>query len=174
MAEPIADPATVTASGESLAQLPDGVRVRDAITHVDDRGSVCELFDPRWDWHPDPLVFAYMFTLRPGSVKGWGMHQRHADRYSLLYGDLEVVLYDGREDSSTHGLVAKVYLAEHQRRMLIIPPGVWHANHNVGLRDVVVVNFPTEPYDHANPDKYRLPLDTGEIPYRFDTSPRGW
>jgi dTDP-4-dehydrorhamnose 3,5-epimerase len=36
-----------------------------------------------------------------------------------------------------------------------------------------VVNFPTRPYDHASPDKYRLPLDTDEIPYEFE-DPRGW
>jgi dTDP-4-dehydrorhamnose 3,5-epimerase len=28
-------------------------------------------------------------------------------------------------------------------------------------------------YDHANPDKYRLPLDTDLIPYKFENS-RGW
>lgn len=168
------DPPTVTASGESLTPLPDGVTFRDAITHVDDRGSVCELYDPRWGWHPDPLVFVYTFTLRPGMVKGWGMHKEHEDRYFVLSGDMEVVLYDDREDSPTRGLVAKVYLSEHRRRLMNIPTGIWHANHNVGHREVVVINFPTRPYAHANPDKYRLPLDTDEIPYRFHASTRGW
>ena len=41
---------TVAPSGERLEQLPDGVSFRDAVTHVDDRGSVCEVFDPRWSW----------------------------------------------------------------------------------------------------------------------------
>ena len=31
----------------------------------------------------------------------------------------------------------------------------------------------TKPYDHANPDKYRLPLDTDQIPYRFEDV-SGW
>jgi dTDP-4-dehydrorhamnose 3,5-epimerase len=168
------DPQTVTTSGEELAQLPEGVTFRDAVTHIDDRGSVCELFDPRWGWHPEPLVFVYMFTLRPGMVKGWGMHKEHEDRYFVVYGDMEVVMYDDREESPTRGLVSKVYLSEHRRRLMNIPRGIWHANHNVGDRDVTVVNFPSTPYDHESPDKYRLPLDTDEIPYRFDAGIRGW
>ena len=31
-----------------------------------------------------------------------------------------------------------------------------------------LVNLPTRAYDHAHPDKYRLPLDTDLIPFRFD------
>ena len=114
-----------------------------------------------------------MFTVRPGAIEGWGMHKRHEDRYFIQFGELEVVLYDGREDSETHGLVSTVMLTEHHRRLMNIPAGLWHANRNVGARDAVVVNFPTIPYDHADPDKYRLPLDTEEIPYAWDDL-RGW
>jgi len=169
----VQDRQMVTASGEPLAQLPAGVTFRELPTHVDDRGSVLEMFDLRWGWHPDPLVFVYAFTVRPGKIKGWGLHKRHDDRYLLLQGEMEVVLYDERDDSPTRGLVAKIYLTELQRRLMSIPAGVWHADHNIGTRDALVVNFPTIPYDHASPDKYRLPLDTDQIPYKFE-SPRGW
>jgi dTDP-4-dehydrorhamnose 3,5-epimerase len=168
------DNPTVTQAGERLQPLPDGVTFRDAVTHVDDRGSVCELFDPRWGWSDAELVFAYVFTLRPGMVKGWGLHLEHEDRYFILYGDLQVVLYDDRQDSPTRGLVATVYLSEFRRQLMNIPPGIWHANRNVGNRDVTVINFPTTPYDHENPDKYRLPLDTDQIPYSFVEATPGW
>ena len=36
-----------------------------------------------------------------------------------------------------------------------------------------MVNFPTMPYDHSSPDKYRLPLNTDKIPYKFENA-RGW
>jgi len=54
-----------------------------------------------------------------------------------------------------------------------IPAGVWHADHNIGSAEAVVINFPTIQYDHTNPDKYRLPLNTDRIPYKFDNS-KGW
>ena len=174
MSDASRDAPTVTSDGERLEQLPEGVSFRDAITHVDDRGSVCELFDPRWGWSDVGLVFAYVFTLRPGVVKGWGMHLEHEDRYFILHGDLEVVMYDDRPASPTAGLVAKVYLTQHQRRLMNIPRGVWHANRNVGSGDVMVINFPTKPYDHQNPDKYKLPLDTDRIPHSFAPGTQGW
>jgi dTDP-4-dehydrorhamnose 3,5-epimerase len=167
------DPASVTATSEPLATLPHGVTFRRAITHVDGRGSVCELFDPRWQWHPDPLLFVYMFTIRPGMVKGWGLHKLHEDRYFVQLGEMEVVFYDARPDSPTGGQVSHVVLSEYDRRLMNIPAGIWHANRNIGNKDVVVVNFPTRPYEHGDPDKYRLPLDTDQIPYMFENA-RGW
>ena len=167
------DNQTVTPEGKELKKLPNGVHFKEATTHIDDRGSVVEMFDERWRLPAEPLVFAYCYTVRPGKIKGWGMHKKHEDRYFILFGELEIVLYDARPKSATRGLVSKVYLSEKNRRLMNIPPGVWHACHNVGQTDVVVVNFPTIPYKHAKPDKYRLPIDTDQIPYSFDT-PAGW
>ena len=173
MTEPIQDKQTVTPDGESLQPVPFGVTFYDVITHVDDRGEVCEHYDLRWGWHKDPLVFVYSFTVRPGMIKGWGVHKKHEDRYFIVHGDMEVVLYDPREDSPTKGMVCKIVLSERRRRLMNIPAGIWHADHNIGTKDAFMLNFPTIPYDHTDPDKYRLPLDTDQIPYKFD-NPRGW
>jgi dTDP-4-dehydrorhamnose 3,5-epimerase len=158
------DAQTVDAAGGRLEPLPDGVELRTLITHPDERGSVCELYDLRWGVQPDPMVFAYLFTIRPDMAKGWGLHREHHDRYAFLTGELEVVLYDAREGTSSAGATATIVLSGLHRSLLTIPPGVWHAERNIGSTDVMVVNFPTIPYDHANPDKYRLPLDTEELP----------
>ena len=71
------DEQTATPEGVPVRRLTDGVRIRPLPVHVDGRGSVCELFDPRWGWHTEPLVFSYFFTIRPGVVKGWNLHQVH-------------------------------------------------------------------------------------------------
>lgn len=167
------DKQTVTQDGVSIRPQIHGVAFKNAVTHVDDRGAVCEMFDSRWTWDKNPMVFSYMFTIRPGMTKGWGMHKKHEDRYFIMFGEMEIVLYDARKNSPTRGLVSKVYLSEHNRQLMNIPAGVWHANRNVGNTDVVVVNFPTIPYDHKDPDKYRLPLKTKKIPYKFN-NPNGW
>jgi dTDP-4-dehydrorhamnose 3,5-epimerase len=173
MPTPEQDVQTVTPRGERVEKLPAGVTFHDVVTHGDERGSVVELYEPRWGWHPDPMVFSYCFTIRPGMIKGWGVHKNHEDRYFILFGEMEVVLYDDRPDSPTSGLLAKVVLSEYRRRLMNIPAGVWHADRNIGGKDVVVVNFPTIQYDHSNPDKFRLPLNNDHIPHRFD-DPRGW
>lgn len=164
---------TVTTDGKSILPMIDGVTFKEVVTQVDDRGTVCEMFDTRWGWHKDPLVFSYFFSIRPGMIKGWGMHKKHEDRYFILSGEMEVILYDNRPKSPTKGMLCKVYMSEYKRQLMNIPRGVWHADHNIGSKDAIMVNFPTICYDHSSPDKYRLPLDTDKIPYKFDR-PRGW
>lgn len=167
------DQKTVNADGEVLTKLPLGISIKEVKTHVDDRGMVCEMFDPRWGWHDKPMVFSYFYTIRPGHIKGWGLHKKHEDRYFVMFGELELVFYDEREESPTKGLVSKVYLSEYNRCLINIPVGIWHASKNIGSKDLVVVNFPTAPYNHDAPDKYRLPINTDQIPYKFEDS-KGW
>jgi dTDP-4-dehydrorhamnose 3,5-epimerase len=169
----VQDTQTVKATGERLDRLPAGVTLRDIPVHVDDRGMVFEMFDPRWNWTGEPLVYAYCYTLRPGMIKGWAVHREHEDRYCIVTGEVEVVLYDERLDSPTTGLVAKVYLSDQCRRLMNIPIGVWHASRNIGQTDAFLVNFPTKLYNHERPDKFRLPLNNDRIPHQFE-APRGW
>jgi len=174
LSETTKQPKTTNLDGQRLEQLPDGVIFRDLVTHADQRGSVIELFNPNWGWHAEPLRHSYVFTIRPGMAKGWGMHKLASDRYTMLFGEMLTVLYDAREGSPTQGIVSEVTLSAHRRRLMAIPPGIWHANVNLGSEDAVIVNFKTEPYNHDNPDKYLLPLDSKEIPYRFKGEVRGW
>jgi dTDP-4-dehydrorhamnose 3,5-epimerase len=165
--EAVRDKATVTPEGVSLRRLTSGVTIRKLPTHIDQRGSVTELFDPRWGFHPDPLVFAYTFTIRPNVVKGWNLHRKHEDRYAILQGEMELVLFDPRPESPTYREVCRIVLSEKDRCIVNVPIDVWHADYNIGNKDVVVINFPTIQYDYNSPDKYRLPIDTPLIPYQF-------
>lgn len=173
LAAAVRDRPTVSTEGKPLRRLIEGVVIKEVPTHADQRGSVFEMLDPRWNWHPDPIVFAYSFSIRPGFVKGWNLHKEHEDRYFLLQGEMQLVLYDLRPDSPTCGEICCINLSELRRQIVNVPKNVWHADHNIGTKDVVVVNFPTMAYDHTNPDKYRLPIDTPLIPYSFEGA-RGW
>jgi dTDP-4-dehydrorhamnose 3,5-epimerase len=161
------DEQTVTRSGESVHALLDGVRIRPAVTQLDERGSVCELYNPSWGFTAEPLVYVYQTTIRPGQVKGWVLHLAQDDRLFFVTGDVKVVLYDGRVDSPTFEGLTVHHFGEASRGLLRIPAGVYHGIQNVGQVDAVFVNMPTQPYAHEDPDKYRLPLDTDLIPYSF-------
>jgi dTDP-4-dehydrorhamnose 3,5-epimerase len=167
------DAQTVTPESKSIAPLIEGVKIREARTHSDARGSMVEIFDKRWGWNPEPVGSLHCFTVRPGFVKGWGLHEEHEDRYMILLGEMELVLFDPRPNSSTCGKVGKILMSEHHRCLVSIPAYVWHAGHNIGATDVVVIDMPTRPYNHESPDKWRLPIDTPLIPYSFGTA-RGW
>jgi dTDP-4-dehydrorhamnose 3,5-epimerase len=161
------DPATVATDGERLEALIDGVEIRRTRTHADERGTLCEIFDPRWGFTDDPLVYAYLVTLRSGQVRGWVVHLEQNDRLFVFAGVLRVVLYDGRTESDTYGRLNVFHFGEHDRALVHIPFGVYHGVKNVGDREAAFVNLPSKPYRHDNPDKYRLPLDNDVIPYRL-------
>lgn len=162
------DVATVDAEGRPLSAGIEGVRLARAVVHADHRGSLAELVNPQDAfWHGEPLVYAYVVHIAPGRIKGWGMHRIQTDRYATISGSLRVVLYDGRVDSPTHGRFAQFYFTGATTGCLRIPPGVWHADQNYGGDDVVLVNFPTHPYDRDDPDKYRIGVDSDEIGFDF-------
>jgi len=75
LAEAVRDQQTVTDSGVSTVPLIEGVSFRETVTQHDDRGTLVELYDMRWTWHPEPLLYVYSFTLEPGVVKGWALHK---------------------------------------------------------------------------------------------------
>jgi dTDP-4-dehydrorhamnose 3,5-epimerase len=106
-------------------------------------------------------------------LKGWVYHVKQHDRLFVSIGFMKWVLYDLREGSPTKHIFNEFYLSERRRGLLIIPPYVAHAAQNVGTTEAVFVNLPTRPYDHADPDKYRISVKSGKIPYSFDTG-IGW
>lgn len=164
---PSPDRQTVTPDGERLNEAIDGVRVREAVTHEDDRGSLCEVYNPAWDFTDEPLVYVYTVTIRPGQRKGWVVHLEQDDRLFFSRGAAKAVLYDARPTSPTHKLIQEVVFGDFSRGLLRIPAGVFHAVVNIGSVDAEFVNMPTRPYRHENPDKLRLATDTDAIPYEF-------
>jgi len=167
------DVQTVGIDGEPVAPLIDGVQIRHQVTQIDERGTLCEILDRRWQVAESPIVYVYQFTIRPGKAKAWHVHRLHDDRIFISQGEIKVVLYDDRDDSPTYGMINEIYRSELRRSLMVIPRGVFHAHLNVGTRDALLVSMPTRGYDHAEPDVYRLPLDTNAIPYSFAQS-LGW
>ena len=84
-----------------------------------------------------------------------------------MAGKLRIVLYDGRRDSPSFQHFAEFHFGDEAPGFLRIPPGVWHADQNLGEEPCRLINFPTRPYDRDDPDKYRIDPATGEIPFDF-------
>lgn len=159
------DAATVDDTGRRLSAGIEGVRFCRLVSHVDHRGSLTEAVNFDNDFWDEPIVYSYCITIRPGRVKGWGMHRKQADRYFLAAGHVRIVLYDGRVQSPSYRALSEFQMTEESRGLLLIPPGVWHGAQNWGERDAVVVNFPTRPFDREDPDKYRIDIRSGAIPF---------
>ena len=124
-----------------MARNIAGVRAERLAGYHDNRGSLVPFMDFTKPFWTEPIVHAYEFTIRPGRIKGWGMHRRQADRYFVQTGHLRIALYDGREDSATKGGICQFWFAENGYLLLYIPQGVWHATQNWGTTLGRIVNF---------------------------------
>lgn len=168
LVEPRKAPQTVTRAGERVAPRIDGVKVHAQVTQQDERGTLTELYSPYWRFDEIPLVFLYTVTIRPGMAKGWAVHHDQTDRYFFYQGSVKLVLYDDRAGSPTYRMVNELYFSECNRSLVLVPPQVYHAVQNVGAGDALLINLPSQPYRHDDPDKFTLPLDNDLIPYRFE------
>jgi len=159
------DKQLVTPDWQVLRTPIEGVHVRE-VRHVPrDHGIITEIFRPEWDPTGLPIVQIYQSRLFPGAIGAWSCHARNIDRLFINQGLIKVVLYDGRDDSPTHGMINEIHVGDARPAMLVLPIGVWHGLQNLGTNDALVLNFPTRAYDYEDPDHYRLPMDTDEIPY---------
>ena len=145
----------------------DGVAIKQLRVIPDERGRLMEML------RSDDEVFerfgqSYVTTTYPGVVKAWHMHRKQDDNVVCVRGMIKLALYDGREGSSTKGEVMEIFLGEHRPLLVHIPREVYHGWKCVSGYEAYVVNMPTELYDYDEPDEYRLPFDTDEIPYDWD------
>ena len=161
------DSAHITPGGVLIRDLIEGSAVREGVHIVTANGITTELFREDWGLPMDRLRQAIHVSLRPGALSAWHMHKLKTDHVFCLAGHLRVVLYDGREGSPTRGKVDVHHIAGVRPQLLVIPPDVWHGIQNLGSEPACFVNYFDDAYDHANPDEYRLPPGTDEIPYRF-------
>ncbi len=102
----------------------EGVQVRKLRLIPDERGFLMELM--RSDWEEfEAFGQVYITAVYAGVVKGWHYHKIQTDHFSCVQGMAKVVLYDGREDSPTHGEVNEFFMGRLNPIMLKIPKGVF-------------------------------------------------
>ena len=150
-----------------MSRLIDGVQVKRLKVIPDERGRLMEIL--RSD---DPIFTRfgqiYMTTAYPGVVKGWHYHKVQNDHFAVLSGMLKLVLFDGREESETHGVINEFFLGLHNPILVKVPAGVLHGFKAVSETEAVVINVPTEVYDHSDPDEFRVDPHINDIPYDWD------
>lgn len=162
------DSALINDKWQKLADLIDGVVAREVLHVPRSHGVITELYRAEWDITGMPVVHAYQSRLYPGAIGAWSCHVKTIDRLFVNEGNLKVVLYDGREESKSYRQINELYVGSARPTLLMLPTGVWHGLQNLGSTDALIINFPTQAYNYDDPDHYRLPFDTPEIPYVWD------
>jgi len=144
-----------------------GVEIKQLSRHADERGFLMELV------RSDDSIFTkfgqcYVSMNYPGVIRAWHWHKKQDDFFVVVKGMIKVGLYDLREGSPTQGEAAEFYLGDNNSIMLKIPVGVVHGYKTVGTEPSLLINFPSEVYNPQEPDEYRLPWDTDQIPFDWD------
>jgi dTDP-4-dehydrorhamnose 3,5-epimerase len=138
---------TVTDASMSVPRLFDDDRARRA----------CDVFgftgDPKVQMAGDiNITWAY-----PNRTVAWHRHQKQTDHWFVIKGFLKVGLLDDG------GTVRWVYLGENDRRVLSIPPGVWHGYMVLGEEEAILMYYITAKYDEKHPDEERWTLAQGGV-----------
>jgi len=145
----------------------DGVVIKKLHGNADERGCLTEIL------RSDDEIFErfgqiYVSLNYPGVIRAWHYHKKQDDLWAVVKGMVKAVLYDLREGSPTYGEVQEVFLGEQNMILLKIPRGVIHGYKTIGVEPSLLLNIPTELYNAAQPDEYRLPYNTDEIPYDWE------
>ncbi len=142
----------------------DGVQIKRLTAHCDERGRLMEILR-----NDEPMFQQfgqiYMTTAYPGVVKAWHYHERQTDHFVVLRGMAKIVLYDARPDSPTRGKVNEFFAGDHNPVLIRIPKLVYHGFKCVSEHETLLINLPTEVYDYAKPDEFRVPPDDPSVPY---------
>ncbi len=145
----------------------EGVKTKKLKVIPDERGKLMEML------RADDELFeefgqVYVTTAFPGVIKGWHYHKLQTDNLVPLKGEMKVVLYDSRKDSKTFGEVMEFFVGERNPMLIQVPPYVFHGFKAVGTEEAYLVNVPTKTYNYENPDEYRVPADSKEVPYSWE------
>lgn len=160
---------SVTSDWQHTQPLIDGVIIKEMRNVPTGYGYLTEMF--RADWNLDSGVVDQVFqsVFEPGMISAWHAHRFTTDRLFCAVGHLRVVLYDGREHSSTKGMVNSFGIGSIRPSLIVVPPKVWHGVQNVSrTQPSVLLNAVDAAYQYEEPDHISLPVDSDQIPYSFE------
>lgn len=160
------DEQSITKDWESLQPMIADVVVKEVRNVVKDNGHLTEIYRREWD-EVEEVHHVFQQILHPGKLTAWHLHAHTTDRFFVSSGLAKIVLYDARETSPTQGLINVFRFGISRPGFVVVPPGVWHGVMNIGIEVSVVLNLADRVYEYEDPDHWRLPPDTTQIPYRF-------
>jgi dTDP-4-dehydrorhamnose 3,5-epimerase len=138
-----------------------GVEIEVGSIHPDDRGFFSELFRvgatamTRGLARPETLQVSAALSY-PGIIKALHYHFEQTDYWAPVQGMFQVVLYDLREGSKTHGVVNTLYVGALRPWRVKIPPGVGHGYKMIGTEPAVLVYLT---------DRFYNPQDEGRVEF---------
>lgn len=147
--------------------LIDGVVIKEIKNVPKGNGYLTEIFRCEWGLDAMPVDQVFQVALSPGGISAWHAHEVTTDRLFVSYGMVRIVLYDARADSPTRGVVNELKFGTTRPALVIVPPQVWHGVQNLWHDTSLILNLVDRAYRYEQPDHWRVPHDSPEIPYQW-------
>jgi dTDP-4-dehydrorhamnose 3,5-epimerase len=105
----------------------DGVEIIELTTHKDDRGFFREIFRFSEQFQSIPVGQLSHSLVEEGVVKGWHGHVYQSQWNYVVTGQIRVVLFDNRKDSSSFSKLIEFVAGDGDKpSSYFFPPGVLH------------------------------------------------
>ena len=146
-----------------------GVEIERGEVWPDDRGFFTELFrmgTPGWMRGFSPAAQVSAALSYPGTIKAVHYHRQQTDLWAPVIGQLQVVLFDLRQDSTSFGQVNTIFAGSQRPWRIRIPVGVGHGYKVVGVEAALMIYATDRYYDPS--DEGRLAYDDPYLNYDWD------
>lgn len=101
--------------------------------------------------------------ITPWNIKAFHWHKNQDDVFYVLQGDIILVLYDIRENSSTRNNLQEIFMGDSfPPKAVLIPRGVLHGYQTFGM-GAGLLYLTNNIYNAENPDEYKVPYDDPKI-----------
>jgi dTDP-4-dehydrorhamnose 3,5-epimerase len=107
---------------------------------------------------------AYFSTIHFSDIKPWKKHLQMTLNFVIPVGDIRIVMYDDRIDSSTNGNYFEVTLGQDNYQRLTIPPNIWVAFSGIGKNLNLLLNIANLEHDPLEVERKE---NLEEIPYNW-------
>lgn len=132
---------------------------------MDERGMIMHMVRKDSDYF-NKFGEIYFSVIYPNVIKGWHIHKEMTLNYAVVYGNIKLVLYDDRPESSTYKQFQEIFFGQDNYCLVSVPPGVVNGFKAIGNEKAIVANCTDIPH---SPDEIKRidPFDK-EIGYNWD------
>lgn len=90
---------------------------------------------------------SYFSSIKPGSIKGWKLHNEMVLNLVVPVGCIRFVIFDNREGSKTKGSFNDFVLSRKNYGRLTVPPNLWVAFQGEYPQDSLLLNIASIPHN---------------------------
>lgn len=157
-----------------MKEIIKGVRIKLLKINEDSRGNFREILRES-EGIASSIKQISMSKTKLGIIKAFHWHKYQDDLFYVVSGNLQLVLYDGREDSQTKGKTQVILLGEeYDPAVVFIPRGVLHGYKVIGNKDSEVLYLMNNEYNPIKPDEERVSPDDPAINFDWNAPHFVW